>query len=366
MKICSVIGARPQFVKASVVSLAILRRADIQEVLVHTGQHYDVNMSDVFFQELALPVPAYNLGVGSGRHGAQTARMLEGLEEILLTERPDVVLIYGDTNSTLAAAVAAAKLHVPIAHVEAGLRSFNRRMPEETNRVVADALSDVLFVPTEEAAQQLRREGHPEERIVWSGDVMYDAALLMKGVAMSRSRILDELALVERGFFLATVHRAENTDDPVRLRAIFEALELVARRHPVVLPLHPRTRAALLREHLLERASDALRLIEPVGFLDMVRLEMGALAVATDSGGLQKEAFFHGVPCFVLREETEWTELVTAGWNALVPPGDPAQMADAMLATPGDRLAISPYGDGHASEVIVGHLIRRYGPRSPS
>ncbi|MEO8563650.1 MAG: UDP-N-acetylglucosamine 2-epimerase (non-hydrolyzing) [bacterium] len=366
MKICSVIGARPQFVKAGVVSRAILARTDLQEVLVHTGQHYDVNMSDVFFRELALPAPTHNLGVGSGRHGAQTARMLEGLEQIFLDEQPDVVLIYGDTNSTLAAAVAAAKLHLPIAHVEAGLRSFNRRMPEETNRVVADALSDVLFAPTEDAVRQLRREGHAEDRIVWSGDVMYDAALLMKGVAASSSRILDDHSLVERDYFLATVHRAENTDDPARLRSIFDALELVARQHAVVLPLHPRTRAALQRDGLFDRASSTLRLIDPLGFIDMVRLEMGALAVATDSGGLQKEAFFHGVPCFVLREETEWTELVTAGWNTLVPPGDPARMAAAMLSAPHERAAITPYGDGRASELIVRHLVERYGPRAVS
>jgi UDP-GlcNAc3NAcA epimerase len=366
MKICSVIGARPQFVKAGVVSRALLSESGLQEVLVHTGQHYDFNMSEVFFREFNLPAPAYNLGVGSGRHGAQTARMIEGLEDIFLHERPDLVLIYGDTNSTMAAAVAAAKLHVPIAHIEAGLRSFNRRMPEEANRIVADALSDLLFAPTAEAVRQLRREGQPEERVVWSGDVMYDAALLMKGVASDHSTILQDLSLPEKGYFLATVHRAENTDDSIRLRSIFAALERVADRYPVVLPLHPRTRAALARESLLDRVADSLTLIEPVGFVDMVRLEMGALAVASDSGGMQKEAFFHGVPCFILRDETEWSELVSAGWNTLVPPGDPNEMARTMLAPSRERAVICPYGTGKASELIVRHLIERYGQCPPS
>jgi UDP-GlcNAc3NAcA epimerase len=363
MKICSVIGARPQFVKAGVVSRAMLMHPEIHEVLIHTGQHYDANMSEVFFRELSLGAPAYNLGVGSGRHGEQTARMLEGIEDILLKELPDVVLVYGDTNSTLAAALAAAKLHVPVAHVEAGLRSFNRRMPEETNRVVADAVSDVLFAPTDEAVRQLRREGHSDERIVWSGDVMYDAALLIKDVALANSRIVEELRLTDGEYVLATVHRAENTDDSHRLRSIIEALELVGREHPVVLPLHPRTRAALLREGLLDRASSALRVIEPVGFVDMVRLEIGARAIASDSGGMQKEAFFHGVSCFVLRDETEWSELVDAGWNTLVPPGDANRMAAAILAPQRPRAPIAPYGDGKASELIVRKLLERYGAR---
>lgn len=361
MKICSVIGARPQFIKAGAVTRAIREDGRIEEVLIHTGQHYDFNMSEVFFREFALPAPAHNLGVGSGPHGAQTARMLEGLEAIFARERPDAVLVYGDTNSTLAGALAAVKLHLPVAHVEAGLRSFNRAMPEEINRIVADSVSDLLFAPTTQAVAQLRGEGHSPERVVWTGDVMYDAALMTAELARTGSRVLESLELAPGSYYLATVHRAENTDDPTRLRAIVDALALVAERHPVVFPVHPRTRAALARDGLLEAVATRLRLVEPVGFVDMVRLEMGARAVASDSGGVQKEAFFYGVPCFVLRDETEWVELVEAGWNTLVPPGDPAAMAACMLAL--DSRAprvIQPYGDGRASAVIVEQLLRRY------
>lgn len=362
MKICSVVGARPQFVKAGVVSRAIKQNGDIDEILVHTGQHYDFNMSEVFFQEFGLAAPKYNLGVGSGMHGAQTARMLEAIEQVLVAERPRVVLVYGDTNSTLAAAVAASKLRLPVAHVEAGLRSFNRAMPEEINRIVADSISDLLFAPTNDAVAQLRREGQPDDRVIWTGDVMYDAALMMADVARSRSTIVTDLELTDRGYFLTTIHRAENTDDPRRLRAIIGALMLVSEHYPVVLPLHPRTQAALERDGLLESASRVLRVIAPVGFSDMVRLEMGAVAIASDSGGVQKEAFFHRIPCFVLRNETEWTELVDAGWNTLVPPGEPETMARTMLATaPRTRAAVSPYGNGTASQVVVRELLRRYG-----
>lgn len=343
------------------VSRAIRQDGGIEEVLLHTGQHYDANMSDVFFEELELPAPKYNLGVGSGSHAVQTARMLEGLDRLLITERPDAILIYGDTNSTLAAAVVASKLNIPIAHVEAGLRSFNRRMPEEVNRIVADALADLLFVPTCEALNQLRREGVPEQRIVCSGDVMYDAALFVARIARERSRILESLGLKDKRYLLATVHRAENTDDPIRLRHIFEALTRVARELTVVLPLHPRTRAALEFHGLLADVARRLRLIDPVGFVDMVRLEMGARAIASDSGGLQKEAFFHGVPCFILRNETEWVELVDAGWNVLVPPVDPRSMAETMLTARTTPQPISPYGDGRAGRVIVESLLTRYG-----
>ena len=361
VKFCSVVGARPQFVKAGMVSRALRQRTGVTDVLVHTGQHYDANMSDVFFREFALPSPDHHLGVGSGLHGAQTAQMLVGLERILLHERPAAVIIYGDTNSTLAAAVAAAKLHIPVAHVEAGLRSFNRVMPEEINRLVADAISDVLFAPSSDAIRRLRHEGHPDDRIVWSGDVMYDAALMTAGLARDSSTILADLGLAEHAYVLATVHRAENTDDPVRLESIIGALAMLSERYPVVLPLHPRTRAALVRTGLMDGAAATLRLVEPVGFVDMVRLEMGAHAVATDSGGVQKEAFFHGVPGFILRDETEWVELVEAGWNLLVPPGDARAMADVMLSWTGERRPITPFGDGHASELIVDSLLARYG-----
>lgn len=362
LKICTVIGARPQFVKAGAVSNTLSEHSRCEEILIHTGQHYDFNMSEVFFREFSLTSPKYNLGVGSGSHAWQTAEMLRGLEDIFIRETPDVVLIYGDTNSTLAGAVAAAKLHLPVAHVEAGLRSFNRRMPEEVNRIVADSVSDLLLAPTELAYRQLLAEGQPAERVVLTGDVMFDASRMTADIARRTSTVLRDLKLVPKTYFLATVHRAENTDDSTRLRAIVRALGQVAREYPVVLPLHPRTRAALERFDLMEVASKSIIMIEPVGFIDMVRLEMDALAVASDSGGVQKEAFFFGVPCFVLRDETEWVELIQAGWNTLVPPGDPDVMAGTMLQL--DQLhptPIAPYGDGHASEVVVHELMTRYG-----
>jgi UDP-GlcNAc3NAcA epimerase len=288
--------------------------------------------------------------------------MLQGLEELLERERPDVLVVYGDTNSTLAGALAASKLQIPLAHVEAGLRSFNRRMPEEINRIVTDSISDLLFAPTTRAVEQLRCEGQPSSRVVWTGDVMYDAALLGADIARSRSRVLEELGLADKSYYLATVHRAENTDDAARLAAIVGSLTRVAAHHPVVLPLHPRTRAALERADLLGQAMRTLRVIEPVGFIDMIRLEMGALAIASDSGGVQKEAFFYRVPCFILRDETEWVELVDAGWNTVLPPEDAERMAATMLALDSRRpREISPYGEGNASHIIVDELVKRYG-----
>jgi UDP-GlcNAc3NAcA epimerase len=300
--------------------------------------------------------------VGSASHGRQTADMLARLEEVFVEQQPRAVLIYGDTNSTLAAALAAVKLHIPVAHVEAGLRSFNRRMPEEINRIMADSVSDVFFAPTEAAVTQLRSEGQPAERIVWTGDVMYDVALLSADIARQRSTVLQRIGLSGSDYYLATIHRAENTDDGTRLRAICTALEEVAARYRVVLPLHPRTRAALTREGLLQRAEQAFTLIEPVGYLDMVQLEMSASAIVTDSGGVQKEAFFHAIPCFTLREETEWVELVQLGWNTLVPPADPRQMAARLLELHvTGRTEAKPYGNGDAARIIVDELLRRYG-----
>jgi UDP-GlcNAc3NAcA epimerase len=366
MKICTIVGARPQLVKAAVVSRAVAAMPDVHEIIVHTGQHYDDNMSRVFFRELGIATEGYNLGVGSGSHGEQTARMLEGIERVLVTERPDVTLIYGDTNSTVAGALASAKLHVPVAHVEAGLRSFNRHMPEEINRLAADAISDVLFSPTKSATAQLLREGHPANRVVETGDVMFDAALAMAADARAESGILASLGLAEGGYYLATVHRAENTDDASRLSAIVTALEEVARQWPVVMPLHPRTRAALEREHLMGRLASAVTVCEPLGYRDMVRLEMSSRAIITDSGGVQKEAFFFGVPAFVLRNETEWTELIDAGWNVLVPPTtDGATMAAQMVDLARlPRLPVTPYGTGHAGQVIAAALAARFGQRA--
>lgn len=361
MKILTVVGARPQFIKAAPVSRALRGTPGWSEILVHTGQHYDAGMSDVFFEELGLPKPDHHLGVGSASHGAQTGRILIALEPVLERERPDWVLIYGDTNSTLAAAVTAVKLHLPVAHVEAGLRSWNRRMPEEINRVLADHASDLLFPPTAAAVDNLRREGIPDARVRLVGDVMFDAALLFADEAERRSDALERLAVRPEGYVLATVHRAENTDDRARLGAILAGLTHVARSTPVVLPLHPRTRARLAADDpaaLTDLGAAGVRVTEPVGFLDMVRLERHAAVIATDSGGVQKEAFFHRVPCVTLRDETEWVELVELGWNRLAPPRSADAVAGAVAEALADRTARraratpSPYGDGHAALAI--------------
>ena len=305
MKVITVVGARPQFVKAATVSRAFAQTEGLQELIVHTGQHFDPSLSEVFFEELGIPEPKYNLGIGGGTHGQNTGRMIEAVESVLIEEKPDWVLVYGDTDSTLAGALAAVKLHIHVAHVEAGLRSFNRRMPEEINRVLTDHAADLLLAPTPAAVENLRREGLPEARVRWVGDVMYDAALHFGRLADHASTALESLGLEPCGYVLATVHRAENTDDPARLEAVFEGLFRVAAELPVVLPLHPRTRKALERLGWLERAREQLRLIEPVGYLDMVALEKNARLIATDSGGVQKEAYFFGVPCVTLRDETE-------------------------------------------------------------
>lgn len=365
MKIVTVIGARPQFIKAAVVSRAIAQynktaRATqkplLEEIIVHTGQHYDQNMSEVFFRELEIPAPHYHLGIGSGSHGAQTGRMLEAVENVLLKERPDLVLVCGDTNSTLAGALAAVKLHIPVAHVEAGLRSFNRQMPEEINRVLTDHIADILFAPTEAAVENLRREGIPEERVHLVGDVMYDAALYYGKLAGQKSRILENLGLQAGGYILATVHRAENTDSPQRLKAIFQGLELAVWQAglPVVLPLHPRTKMAM-QQYGMDKQN--LVIIPPLGYLDMVMLEQNAALIATDSGGVQKEAYFFRVPCVTLREETEWVELVQTGWNRLVPPVSAEAVTAAVRAALGNRgREVQLYGDGRAGETVVGIL----------
>lgn len=360
MKMVSIVGARPQFIKAAIVSRALRLRASINEILVHTGQHYDENMSAVFFRELHIPQVDHNLGVGSGSHGLQTGRMLEAIERVLLAERPDCVLVYGDTNSTLAGALASVKLHVPVAHVEAGLRSYNRQMPEEINRVLADHASDVLFAPTERALLNLRHEGIDDRRIHLVGDVMYDAALFYATLAETRSALLTGLGLSPRQYVLATVHRAENTDNPKRLRSIFTGLSAIADELPVVVPLHPRTRAALEQELLLAEIAERVRFLDPLGYLDMVVLEKNARLIATDSGGVQKEAFFYKVPCVTMRDETEWVELVELAWNRVVAPSSPAAVTSALHLALEAVPAIwqSPYGDGHAADSIVDILLR--------
>ena len=361
MKIITVVGARPQFIKATALSRAIRNEyaGKIEEVLVHTGQHYDDNMSKIFFEELDIPHPKYNLEISGGRHGAMTGRMLEGVENVLLQEKPDWLLIYGDTNSTLAGALAAAKLHIPVAHVEAGLRSFNMRMPEEVNRILADRVSSLLFCPTETAVNNLKTEG-VNRGVHNVGDVMYDVALFYRDRARQQSKVLQTLKLTPRGFALATCHRAENTDDPQRLGEILAALAEVAGQMPVVLPLHPRTRK-LVGEYGLSHHLKALTVTEPLPFLDMVALEQAARIILTDSGGVQKEAFFYGVPCITMRDETEWVETVELGANRLVGASRVVllEAVEAVMKSALHQSNSAPYGDGHAASKIVALLETR-------
>jgi UDP-GlcNAc3NAcA epimerase len=337
-RILTVVGARPQLIKAAAVSRALSARSDLQECLVHTGQHFDAGMSDVFFSELGIPAPAHHLGIHGGGHGEMTGRMLVALERVMQHEQPDCVLVYGDTNSTLAGALAAAKLNLPVAHVEAGLRSFNRRMPEEINRIVADRLSALLFCPTATSVANLANEGMTGG-VHAVGDVMYDVTLYAGAAAQKTSNIVERLALAPKGYALATVHRAENTDDPAALSAVLSYLREQSRARPIVLPLHPRTRDAARRAGI---GLDGFIVTEPLGFLDMHRLLSGAACVFTDSGGVQKEAYFHRVPCVTLRGETEWVETIDAGWNRLWRGPDYRPRRD-----------IPDYGDGHSAEKIV-------------
>lgn len=345
MKVLTIVGARPQFIKAAPVSRVL--RGRHQEFLLHTGQHYDDEMSDLFFRQLEIPTPDLNLEVGSGRHGAQTGAMLPGIESVAIDERPDWLLVYGDTNSTLAGALVGAKLHIRVAHVEAGLRSFDRRMPEEVNRVVADHLSSLLLCPTGVAVSNLSREGITLGVEV-VGDVMYDAFLQNLEVARQTCRILGDLSLDRNGYQLLTMHRAENVDMPQLVASVLQGVGESGKR--VIFPAHPRTRASLKSAAL--NVPDNLTLIDPVGFLEMLVLEENAEAIVTDSGGVQKEAYFAGRPCITLRSTTEWTETVTAGWNLLVGT-DAAAIAAAMrdFRPAGERPLF--FGDGHAAEHVV-------------
>jgi len=357
-RILTIVGARPQFIKAAVVSRRIAATPGLSECLVHTGQHHDANMSDVFFDDLGIPPAAHHLGIAGLSHGAMTGRMLEGLEAVMQAEAPTWVLVYGDTNSTIAGALAAAKLHIPVAHVEAGLRSFNRAMPEEVNRVVTDHCSDLLFTPTATASTNLRREGLSPERIAEVGDVMFDAALYFGALTEERGLSAPVPGLTPGDYVLATVHRQENTDDVDRLSIILGGLQAAAAELPVVMPLHPRTRGRISAAGL-DPLTRGLTLLDPQGYLEMVALERGAAVIATDSGGVQKEAFFHGVPCVTLRDETEWTELVDAGWNQLAPTDSAAAVGAAIVAARGRRgEAVAPYGDGDAAGKIVDRLLR--------
>ena len=341
MHVVVVVGARPQFIKAAPVSRALAGHPGIRETIVHTGQHFDPEMSETFFRELELPEPAYNLGIHGGGHSAMTGRMMEALEPIFQAEQPDAVLAYGDTNSTLAGALAASKLNIPVAHVEAGLRSFNRRMPEEINRVVTDHVSTLLYCPTSTAVENLAREGITVgvENV---GDVMYDATLHAVARTHAEVDILERLGLVDGAFGVATLHRAENTDVPEALLQRLDYLRGEARRQPIVLPLHPRTLRAVERDKL---SLDGLTVVPPCGYLDMHRLLQGATVIYTDSGGLQKEAYFHRTPCVTLREETEWVETVECGWNRLWRGPDYRP-----------RSPIAEYGDGTAGRRIASHL----------
>lgn len=340
MKIVSVVGARPQFIKLAPLSRTLQtesgRGAGIDHIIVHTGQHYDPEMSDVFFKDLTIPEAAHHLGIGSGTHGYQTGRMLEGIERVLVELCPDIVVVYGDTNSTVAGSLAAAKLHIPVAHVEAGVRSYNRRMPEEINRVATDHLADLLLTPTPSAMDNLRKEGL-ESRAVWTGDIMLDALSLWREVAARESHVLTRLALSPRSFGVVTVHRAENTEDRDRLEALLDAFRGIARRLPLIFPVHPRTAKAIHDLIVDAPAAPGLRFIKPLGYLDMVQLVGHARMVLTDSGGLQKEAFFLESPCITLRNETEWIETVLAGGNILAGT-DPRTIQEA-VATWEERVA---------------------------
>jgi UDP-GlcNAc3NAcA epimerase len=360
IKVATIVGARPQFIKAEAVSRVIRNNHSgrIAEVLIHTGQHYDENLSRVFFEELDLPQPNYQLGIAGGLHGEMTGQMLAAIEQVLLAERPDWVLVYGDTNSTLAGALAAVKLNIPVAHVEAGLRSFNMRMPEEINRILTDRVSTLLFCPTPTGVKNLNAEGIVKG-VYNVGDVMYDAALYYRDRATKTSNILDRLSLRPGKFALATCHRAENTDDPIRLREICLGLSEVGSILPVVFPIHPRTRRLIaengLQHHLLH-----ITAVDPVPFFDMVALEQAARLILTDSGGVQKEAFFFGVPCITMRDETEWVETVDSGANRLAGANrDRIHAAACGFLAQKIRIDALPhvYGTGKAGADVLTHLI---------
>lgn len=374
MKLLTIIGARPQFIKAAVVSREIAKRnkngsgaSTLKEIIVHTGQHFDANMSQVFFDELEIPQPGYHLGVGGGSHGQNTGRMLEKIEEVMVTEKPDRVLVYGDTDSTLAGALAAVKLHIPVAHVEAGLRSFNRRMPEEINRVLTDHIADRLYVPTVTAQNNLANEGIIGRGVVISGDVMLDAArYYAKRIDHDIDSRLSRFNVANKQFVLATIHRAENTDNPARLKEIITSLLRLAEKTAVVLPMHPRTRSRLGSIYPELASCDnqqsttigkQLLVVPPIGYFDMIALERSANCIITDSGGVQKEAFFHATPCITLRAETEWVELVHGGYNILA-------ATDADLTTLVAEMSSRPhnwnnplYGKGNAATIIVDDLV---------
>lgn len=362
VKIITIVGARPQFIKAAAISRAIREHNKthgsdkIHEVIVHTGQHYDENMSQVFFDELDIPRPDYNLDIGGGTHGAMTGRMLEQIEHVLLAEQPDWVLIYGDTNSTLAGALAASKLHIRVAHVEAGLRSFNMRMPEEINRILSDRVSTKLFCPTDTAVRNLNNEG-VVDGVHQVGDVMYDTSLFYRDMAKEKSTILQDISLTAKAYVLVTCHRAENTDDVKRLAEIVAGITAIASKVRVVFSLHPRTKK-ILHELGLMNQLDGVELLDPVSFLDMVALEEAAQVIVTDSGGVQKEAYFFSVPCITMRDETEWVETVAAKANVLVGASSKKIVAAwEKVSCVSANFSENLYGHGNTSSLIVKQLL---------
>lgn len=351
-KIVTVVGARPQFVKAAALSRELKKHPEIEEVLVHTGQHFDGKMSEIFFTEMEIPQPKYNLEINSLGHGAMTGRMLEEIEKVLLIEKPDLLLVYGDTNSTIAGALAAKKLHINVGHVEAGLRSFNMKMPEEVNRILTDRISDILFCPTDTAVKNLQSEGYENLaiNIVRCGDVMQDAATFYAQTSAEKSSVIDNCGLVNRDFCLVTIHRAENTDVPERLISIFEALNEISNEMEVVLPLHPRTKK-IIAELGIETSCT---IIDPVGYFDMLELLKNCSLVMTDSGGLQKEAFFFGRMCLTMRDETEWVELINGGYNKLVgAKKDLILQAFSEVESTSPDFSVDLYGNGKACSNIV-------------
>jgi len=354
MKVLTILGARPQFVKAATVSRE-LKKASIQEVIIHTGQHFDANMSQVFFDEMDIPAPDYNLEINNLGHGAMTGRMMEKVEEIMIKEKPHYVLVYGDTNSTLAGALTASKLHLPVAHIEAGLRSFDMKMPEEVNRILTDRISRLLFCPTNTAIQNLQKEGYTNFncRIIHSGDVMYDAVLFYKEKAQTQSTILKTLKLEGKAYILVTIHRAENTNDISRLKSIVSALNELSQEATIVFPLHPRTKAYLKNNNISLNAT----IIDPVGYFDMLQLLSHSKMVMTDSGGLQKEAYFFSKYCITLRDQTEWVELVQEGANTIAG-AEQEKIVTAYHSNKNNVLTLNPslYGDGHAAALIAREL----------
>lgn len=377
IKILTVIGARPQIIKAAALSRAILNSfaSQVEEHILHTGQHYDADMSDVFFKELNIPQPHFNLNIGSGKHGEQTAKMIAGIEELILQDKYDAVVLYGDTNSTLAGAVAASKLHIPIVHIEAGLRSFNMAMPEEVNRIVCDQLSTLLFAPTQTAINNLKQEGFFDSKATFadgnkryifnSGDIMCDNSLYFSKIAEQKTDIIDRLGLRENQFVLATIHRDNNTDNPDRLKAIVDALHAIANQYntKIILPIHPRTKSILKKseyQHISDKLKERICLIPPVSFFEMIMLEKNAQIILTDSGGVQKEAYFFKKPCVILRPETEWLEIVEQQ-AGIIADSDTQRIIDAYQVLISQKIDYAPvFGDGKAAEFIIEKMIEQF------